>query len=146
MFLLERILGKKEKTEPIENSHKKTPEILDEVKEFIYSIGLKESILTDTNVVLDGRMRKYLELWQSGINKATSLKKLCGMLGIKEGCYFAIGDYYNDLEMIATADIGAATSDAPDEVKGKAAYISCTAKDGAVADFIDYLTAIMSKQ
>ena len=123
-----------------------TPEIFEEVKEFIKNIGLKESAMTDTNVVLEGRMRQYLEFWRSGINKATSLKLLCNMLNIKEGCYFAIGDYYNDLEMIDSADIGAATEDAPDDVKALAGFISCSAKDGAVADFIDHLTAIMSQR
>ena len=42
--------------------------------------------------------------------------------------------------MIKTADIGAALIDSPDEVKAVAKTIVCEAKNGAVADFIDYLT------
>ena len=53
---------------------------------------------------------------------------------------FAIGDYYNDLEMIKIADVGAALAESPDEVKAVAKKVVCEAKNGAVAEFIDYLT------
>ena len=62
------------------------------------------------------------------------------MLNIKKGCCFAIGDYYNDLEMIKSADIGAALIDSPNEVKAAADVVVRDAQSGAVADFIDYLT------
>ena len=61
-------------------------------------------------------------------------------MGIKDGCCYAIGDYYNDLEMIQTADIGAALVDSPDEVKAVATVVVGSVQNGAVADFIDYLT------
>ncbi|MBE6727686.1 MAG: HAD-IIB family hydrolase [Ruminococcaceae bacterium] len=93
-----------------------------------------------TTADLGGKKRHYIEMVPCGISKATALKSLCKMLEIKNGAYFAIGDYYNDLEMIRDSDIGCFTADAPDELKAQADYIAGLGADGAVADFIDYLT------
>lgn len=100
------------------------------------------SQFVDTSAVIYGRRRYYFEHVPKNVSKATTLKILCEKLNIKEGCCFAIGDYYNDLEMIKTADIGAALTDSPDEVKSAADVVVCDVQNGAVADFIDYLTEI----
>lgn len=96
----------------------------------------------NTLATLGGRKRYYFEQAPSGINKLSSIRKLCELLNIKKGGFFAIGDYYNDLEMITAADIGAAPCDSPEDIKSKAKFITGKAIDGAVADFIDYLTQI----
>ncbi len=98
------------------------------------------SQFVDTTAIIDGRRRYYYEHVPKDVSKATTLKILCQKLNIKKGCCFAIGDYYNDLEMIKTADIGAALIDSPDELRAAATTVVCEAKNGAVADFIDYLT------
>lgn len=98
------------------------------------------SQFVDTTAIIDGRRRYYYEHVPKDISKATTLKILCEKLNIKKGCCYAIGDYFNDLEMIKTADIGAALVDSPDEVKFVADTVVCEAKNGAVAEFIDYLT------
>ncbi len=110
----------------------------DTVKKIISKIE-HNSQFVDTSAVIDGRRRYYYEHVPKNISKATSLKILCKLLDIKSGRCFAIGDYYNDLEMIATADIGAALVDSPDAVKAAATTVVCEAQNGAVADFIDYL-------
>lgn len=98
------------------------------------------SQFVDTSAVIYGRRRYYYEHVPKGVSKATHLKTLCKKLNIKKGCCYAIGDYYNDLQMIKTADIGAALIDSPNEVKAVAATVVGKAQNGAVADFIDYLT------
>lgn len=97
------------------------------------------SVFVDTSATLYGRVRKYYEQMPKGMSKFTSLKRLCEIIGIKDGKLFAIGDYYNDLEMIKNADISAATFEAPDDIKQYADFIAGKCRDGAVADFIDYL-------
>ena len=98
------------------------------------------SQFVDTSAVIGGRRRYYYEHVPKGVSKASTLRVLCEKMGIKNGNCFAIGDYYNDLEMIKTADIGAALIDSPDEVKAVADIIVGNVQNGAVADFIDYLT------
>lgn len=104
------------------------------------------SQFVDTSATIGGRRRYYFEHVPKNVSKATTLKILCEKLNIKKGCCFAIGDYYNDLEMIKTADIGAALIDSPDEVKAAAATVVCDAQSGAVANFIDYLTERKTKK
>ncbi|MCQ2449391.1 MAG: HAD family hydrolase [Clostridia bacterium] len=96
-----------------------------------------------TTAFIDGRARHYCELLPKGINKAVSTQKLCELLNIKKGGFFAIGDYYNDEEMVLAADVGAITKNAPEDLRQKADYISETVENGAVADFIDYLETVV---
>ena len=114
----------------------------DEAKTVKQTISLCEhnSQFVDTTAVIDGRRRYYYEHVPKGVSKATALVKLCKILNINKGNLFAIGDYYNDLEMIKIADVGAALAESPDEVKAVAKKVVCEAKNGAVAEFIDYLT------
>ena len=100
------------------------------------------SAFSDTSAVIAGRKRKYYEQFPQGVSKATELDKLKKILKIEKGCYFAMGDYYNDLEMIKKADISAVPADTPDDIKAYADFIACSCEDGAVADFIDNLTKI----
>lgn len=98
------------------------------------------SQFVDTTAIINNRRRYYYEHVPKNISKAATLKILCEKLGIKAGCCYAIGDYYNDLEMIKVADVGATLNDSPDEIKVIADVIVKAAQNGAVADFIDYLT------
>ena len=100
------------------------------------------SAFSDTSAVIAGRKRKYYEQFPAGVSKASELDKLKKILKIEKGCYFAMGDYYNDLEMIKIADVSAVPEDAPEDIKAYADFIAGSCEDGAVADFIDYLTKI----
>ncbi len=95
----------------------------------------------NTIAFVDGETKYYCEQVPRGVSKASTILKLAEILNIEKGKIFAIGDYFNDIEMLKTADISAAVAGSPDEVAQYADYItkrSC--EDGAVADFIDYLT------
>ena len=91
---------------------------------------------------IDGTKRNYLEQIPLNTTKQVAIERLCEILKIKDGKRFAIGDYYNDLTMLINADISATTADAPDEIKREADFVGGSCKNGAVADFIDYLTEI----
>jgi hydroxymethylpyrimidine pyrophosphatase-like HAD family hydrolase len=75
-----------------------------------------------------------------GTNKGTGLQKLCEILNIKKGGCFAIGDYYNDLEMLKSADVSATMANAPDDLKSIVNFVGGTCLEGGVADFIEYLS------
>lgn len=102
------------------------------------------SSFTKTCAVINGVFQNYYEQLPSGVSKATALENLCEVLNIPKGKLFAIGDYNNDIEMLEKADISAAPIESPDIVKQVADYITVGCKDGAVADFIDYLTSKFS--
>lgn len=105
--------------------------------------GTKSAFLTVCTYI-DGIRRNYLEQIPIGTTKQIAIEELCELLNIEKGKRFAIGDYYNDLTMLKNADISGTTTDAPDEIKKEVDFVGCSCKDGAVADFIEYLTEIFT--
>ena len=99
----------------------------------------EETIFVQTKAPFGVREHFYFEQVPAGISKGTAAKELCKILSVPKGCCFAIGDYYNDLEMIKSADVSATTSEAPDDIKLQTDYVTGSMRNGAVADFIDYL-------
>lgn len=112
----------------------------DALAKTLLSLGEGECTFVQTGVVMDGVMHIYYEQMPKGINKSTGLKKLCEILGIKEGNFFAIGDFYNDLEMLREADVSATMAESPDDIKEIVNFVGGRCLDGGVADFIEYLT------
>ncbi len=117
-----------------------TLEEREKLKEFLSS-EKTDCKFVETCAMLEGRMRYYYEQLPMGVSKASALKELCNLMNIKEGGLFAIGDYYNDLEMLKSADIAAVPITSPEEIRMSAEYITVSCEEAAVADFIDYLTS-----
>ncbi len=92
-----------------------------------------------TAAVIGGETQYYYEQVPAGASKASALSKLCEIYGIDSSNLFAIGDFYNDIEMLKSANIAAVPCTSPDDIKQLANYITVSCNDGAVADFIDYL-------
>jgi len=82
---------------------------------------------------------RLYEMMPEGISKGGAIKKMCDLYGLKIEQFAAIGDFYNDADMIETAGLGVATAGAPDEIKAYADYITGPHENGAVADLIEYL-------
>ena len=72
-------------------------------------------------------------------NKGTAVKKLAEILGISEDKTCAIGNYYNDLDMLKAAKHSACCKQAPEDMHNLCEYTACHCNDGAVADFISYI-------
>ncbi len=106
----------------------------------IIDITNAESDFIPTCTYINGKKRYYFEQMPKNISKEIGVEKLCEMLNIEKGKCFAIGDFFNDLEMLKNADISATTSEAPDEIKQISDFVGGSCKDGVVADFIEYLT------
>lgn len=86
----------------------------------------------------------YMEVVYKHISKGSGLellrKALSGnALSGKTMTICAIGDYYNDAEMLEKADISATPDNAPDDLKALADVVVNHHDDHAVADFIDWL-------
>lgn len=81
-----------------------------------------------------------LEIINAQADKGKAARTLAGILGIDMGHTAAIGDYYNDLDMLGAVAVPACCAKAPPKVKAACAYCACDANKGAVADFLGYLT------
>lgn len=83
--------------------------------------------------------RPYYELLPDGHTKGRAFRQMAEILSIPLDRTAAIGDYYNDRELLSTAAVSAVPEKAPDELKGLADLVCGKCEDGAVADLIAYL-------
>ena len=74
-----------------------------------------------------------LELIPQGVNKGTALKQLADRLGIARDDVMALGDYDNDLDMIAYAGYGVAMGNASQSVLQVARYTTLNNTQNGVA-------------
>ncbi len=66
------------------------------------------------------------------INKATGMRVVLEHLNLKREDSLAIGDSFNDIEMLRYAGTGIAVENAPEMVKEAANDITCTPEEGAI--------------
>ena len=83
-----------------------------------------------------------VELLPLKSSKGAAIERLIELGRAKRECIAAIGDYYNDVEMIRLAGIGAATAEAPDDIKAMAQFIAGPCEGGSVADLVEYIESI----
>lgn len=112
---------------------------------FVGEINLLEELKTEleqmelegTEIVFTGA--DMLELLPSGISKAAGMLRVAAGAGIPKESICAIGDYFNDLEMLQNAGIGAAVHGAPKELEQAASFTVCNCNMGSVGHFIEIL-------
>jgi len=81
----------------------------------------------------------YLEMLPADADKGMALKKVVELCGFSTRNVYAIGDYYNDVELLQAAGFAAMPQNSPDELKYLADLVVCDCNDGAVADLIEYI-------
>lgn len=100
--------------------------------------------LRDIHAALSGSDRyeltnsspRNIEVNPRGINKASGLLEVCGLLGIRMEEVIACGDSLNDLKMIQAAGLGVAMGNAQDIVKNAADWVTATNDEDGVAKLI----------
>ncbi len=79
---------------------------------------------------------KYIEITQKGISKGVALKTVAEKLGLQASEVMAIGDSFNDIDMIKYAGVGVAVGNAPDVVKNTADWVAPSNEEAGVAEAI----------
>ena len=79
----------------------------------------------------------YLEILPPGVSKGEALRAMLAVLGLSATETIAIGDNWNDLEMIEAAGLGVAMGHAPEGVRAKADYVCGTAEEEGVREVIE---------
>jgi Cof subfamily protein (haloacid dehalogenase superfamily) len=82
---------------------------------------------------------RFLEFTAPGVSKGRAIRWLARRLGIPLGAVLAIGDQWNDIEMLAEVGHGTAMPTAPTEVLAAARYIAPPLAEEGVAQMIDAL-------
>lgn len=108
------------------------PEIIDKAQQFTREF-------VHPGVVFVKSADFYMEMLPEHADKGTGIEKLSEITGIAIQNIYAIGDYYNDEQMLKTAGKAVVPSNAPDDIKALADLVVCSCEEGAVADLIEYI-------
>lgn len=82
------------------------------------------------------------EMVEGGVHKGASIMKLAEQLGIEKSHVAAIGDYYNDYDMLRTVGLPACAGQAPQPIKDLCKYHAVHCNKGCVADFLNYIMSL----
>lgn len=102
------------------------------------SINSLKSTLKDLNLGLNIYLSKptYLEIMPEDASKTSAIEVLCKKYNIQKSDVIAVGDNYNDVDMIKYAGLGIAMGNAPYDVKRCADDVTLSNDDDGVAEVI----------
>ncbi len=86
---------------------------------------------------------EYIETIKKGSDKGVGLLTLADKLGVPNDRAFAVGDGYNDIEMLIAAKAGFVPENGSPEALEHADYVVRSNNDGAVANVIEILEKIL---
>lgn len=104
----------------------------EKIKSFVLSQNQQGINLMDTTAA-------SFDIVNESTNKGNAVKVLAEILGIEERNIGAIGDYFNDYEMLKSVAHPACCAQAPEELHEITEFHACHCNKGAVADFISYI-------
>ena len=108
------------------------PPAITEVKKFI-----EKNSRTTENLMLSSAWS--YEIVNEDTNKGVAVLKLADILGVDHSKTAAIGDYFNDYEMLRKVALPACCGQAPKGMKKIAKFVAGHCNQGAVADLIEYI-------
>ncbi|MDD6729251.1 MAG: HAD-IIB family hydrolase [Eubacteriales bacterium] len=91
----------------------------------------------DANFMASSRWS--LEMLQKDTHKGVGIMKLADMIGIEKSHVAAIGDYYNDWDMLKTVGLPACAGQAPSSIHKICKFEACHCNKGCVADLLEYI-------
>lgn len=80
-----------------------------------------------------------MEMLQKDTHKGVGIMKLADILGIEKSHVAAIGDYYNDWDMLKTVGLPACAGQAPKSIHKICKFEACHCNQGCVADLLEYI-------
>ena len=104
-------------------------------------LGTLQKRYTPAELYLTKSVATFFEATNPFVNKGAAVRYLAEeLLGLQATNVMAIGDNFNDVEMIEYAGVGIAMGNAPEEVKARACWVAPPVKsDGvaaAIAEFV----------
>ena len=79
----------------------------------------------------------FLQVVHQMATKLNGIRRLARLIGIPAGRLVAVGDNYNDAEMISGADVGIAMGNAPDEIKRLAREVVGSNNGSGLAEVVE---------
>lgn len=108
------------------------PPLVSAVKRYLLSIK-------DPNVNFMSSSISSFEMLEKGIHKGIGVREVAELYGIDYKHTAAIGDYFNDYEMLKSVYLPACCGQAPRKMHEIAKFHACHCNRGAVADLLEYI-------
>ncbi len=104
-------------------------ELIPKVQAYVNSLNHKDVWYVASSL-------NYFEMLPKGIDKGDAFIRLAKYIDINRSNTFAIGDYYNDIELLNAASTSATPENAPKDVKHISDMVVCSCNDGAIENLI----------
>lgn len=108
------------------------PFTIDKLKKVINSLENPNANFMSSSILT-------LEMLQGGTHKGVGIMQLADVLGIEKSHVAAIGDYYNDWDMLKTVGLPACAGQAPSSIHKICKFEACHCNKGCVADLLEYI-------
>ena len=108
------------------------PPIVDKVEKYVTEVNGDSTNLMRTSPF-------SFEIVNENTNKGVAVLKVAEILGVDKSKTAAIGDYFNDYQMLKSVAVPACCGQAPQGMKDIAKLVTCHCNKGAVADLIEYI-------
>lgn len=108
------------------------PPLVSAVKRYLLSIK-------DPNVNFMSSSISSFEMLEKGIHKGVGVREVAELYEIDYKHTAAIGDYFNDYEMLKSVYLPACCGQAPQKMHEIAKFHACHCNRGAVADLLEYI-------
>lgn len=108
------------------------PPLIKAVRKFIDAIPDKKANFMSSSVA-------SFEMLEEGVHKGIGAMEVAKLYNIPYEHTAAIGDYFNDYDMLKTVYLSACCGQAPQGVKEIAKYHACHCNNGAVGDLLEYI-------
>ncbi|MDD3192283.1 MAG: HAD family hydrolase [Oscillospiraceae bacterium] len=110
----------------------RAPEQMDELHRWLDAHPLEGTYYTNSSAV-------FCEMMAKGVDKGTGLRKLARVMGVDVRDTFAIGDFYNDIDMLKAAGTSVAVGDGAQDIINMCDMVVGPCAQGAVADLIEFI-------
>lgn len=108
------------------------PELITKLEEYIKTKNYPVDFVRSQDI--------FIEMLPKGSSKGAALKEYIKLMGMENYKVYAAGDYHNDIEMLQTASVGAATANAQQAVKDIAdVVLKNTSDQCAIAELIEMI-------
>lgn len=88
----------------------------------------------------------FVEILSDGVSKGAAIEAICDRLQLDISQTVAVGDYYNDVEMLKAAGFSACVDGAPEDIKAMVNTVLCSCEDGAIAQLVSLLEEKYGRQ
>jgi len=114
-------------------------DVIDDIRAGLAGVNATVMTLPYESTHIGGKSKDFwfMQVVAQNARKNIALRLMAELLAVPKGRLVAVGDNYNDADMIAGADIGVAMGNAPDEIKRLARVVVASNNCSGLAEVVE---------